>query len=122
MANVLNRTTKEFKRSVNEPDYPQVDWIWSPDLSGVAGVSSKYWVITGDVVTEMDQASKDAIDLADEISELDAISDRLDNQKDIMRAFALLVMDEFNILRAEHGLAPRTLAQLKTGLRNKLGT
>jgi hypothetical protein len=39
-------------------------WLWDPDLTAVGGVPEKYWVLTGDVVSEMDQASKDAVDAA----------------------------------------------------------
>lgn len=51
MANVLNRVTKEFKTSVNTPDFPAAQWIVNPDLSAVGGLSPQYWTITGDVVT-----------------------------------------------------------------------
>ncbi len=51
MANVLNRTTKEFRTSVNTPDFPVGQWIINPDLSAVVGQPTKYWKITGDVVT-----------------------------------------------------------------------
>lgn len=64
MANVLHRTTLEERYSVNTPDYPVVDWIINPDLSGVVGVPKKYWKITGDVVSEMNQAEKDVVDAA----------------------------------------------------------
>lgn len=62
MANVLNRTTKEYLISVNTPDYPEVTWIINPDLSGVEGVPSKYWKITGDTISEMNQSEKNAVD------------------------------------------------------------
>ena len=48
---VLHRTTKELRRSVNEPDYQLEDWIHGPDLSAVAGYDSRYWVISGDTVS-----------------------------------------------------------------------
>jgi hypothetical protein len=35
-------------------------------------------------------------------------------------AFVKVMMDEINILRAQHGLAPRTFAQLKAAIKNKL--
>jgi len=60
MAAVLNRTTKQYIPSANTPDYPVVDWIINPDLSAVVDVPNKYWVITGDVVSEMTQEEKDA--------------------------------------------------------------
>ena len=62
MADVLNRTTKELKRSVHTPDFPATDWVINPDLSAVDGVPANYWKITGDVVSEMSQAEKDAVD------------------------------------------------------------
>lgn len=40
---------------------------------------------------------------------------------DIVKAFALVVLDEINLLRAQHALAARTPSQLKTAVRNKLG-
>lgn len=39
---------------------------------------------------------------------------------DLMLAFADVIKDELNILRGHHGLAPRTLAQFKTAMKNKL--
>lgn len=119
MSNVLNRTTLQLKRSVNTPDYPIKDWVINPDISTVAGVLNKYWVLTGDVVSEMTQPEKDVIDLA----ELEASKDATANTIDVdpyLRAFALIMLDEINILRNAHGLNDRTAAQLKTALRNKL--
>ena len=38
----------------------------------------------------------------------------------IMNAFADILVSEINILRAEHGLADRTLSQLKTAIINRI--
>jgi len=38
----------------------------------------------------------------------------------ITRALALVVLDEVNILRSQHALAPRTAAQLKGAIKNKI--
>lgn len=65
MSNVLNRTTLQYLQSVNTPDYPIGDWVINPDLSGVVGVPQKYWKLTGDVVSEMTQPEKDAVDAAE---------------------------------------------------------
>jgi len=62
MSDVLQRTTKEQRFSVNTPEYSEAIWVINPDLSGVIGVPKKYWKITGDVVSEMDQSEKDAVD------------------------------------------------------------
>jgi hypothetical protein len=114
MANVLNRTagvafpyrfpySKDYRVSVNEPDFPEVDWIWDPDLSAVAGQPSIYWDITGDVVSLVDgatQASRDAeIAAAAVQSRIDSEKARYDNE-DILRAVVVLLIDELNLLRA----------------------
>ncbi len=65
MATVVNRATKELRTSVNTPDFNPIDWIINPDLSGVAGVPSKYWNIVGDIVSEMSQGEKDAVNAAE---------------------------------------------------------
>ncbi len=62
MANVLNRLTKEQLYSVNTGDYQTADWIINPNLSAVSGIPSKYWKITGDVVSEMSQEEKEVVD------------------------------------------------------------
>ncbi len=62
MANVLNRTTKEYLTSVNTPDFDVSLWVINPDLSAVIGFASKYWIITGDVVTLQNQAQRDITD------------------------------------------------------------
>ena len=120
MANVLHRTTKRYLRSVNTPDYPVVDWIINPDLSAVVGFDARYWEISGDTVSLMDQAARDAVDAAALSATKDAVADELDAQTTVMRAFAEVVVDEINILRAQHSLPDRTLAQLKTAVRGKL--
>ena len=62
MADVLNRWTKELRRSVNTPDFPPADWIENPDLSAVANVPWRYWKIVGDSVVEMTDAEKAIVD------------------------------------------------------------
>lgn len=146
MANVLNRTTKQFLRSVHDPDYPVQDWIHNPDLSAVVGFDSKYWIITGDAVTLMDQAARGSVDAAELVARRDAEAEQLDNLEGIIRAFFQVVVEEFNrhadkeneILvagRTATSLADfktkmtqienyptRTLDQLRTAIRNKIGS
>jgi len=63
----LHRTTKDYLRSVASADLPEPtgNYIEEPDLSGVAGVPSKYWNINGDVVSEMSPVEKQAVDDAE---------------------------------------------------------
>lgn len=146
MANVLHRATLQFLRSVHEPDYPVQDWIHSPDLSAVAGFDAKYWVVTGDAVTLMDQASRDAVDVAELVARRDAEAAQLVNLEGVLRAFMLIVLDEFNAhtskensmrdaMDASTSLADmkarigaiadypiRTEEQLRTAIRNRMGS
>lgn len=62
MSNVVNRTTRQFLASVNTPDFPESDWIINPDLSAVGGFPSKYWIITGNVITLQTPAQRDLTD------------------------------------------------------------
>ncbi len=81
MADVLNRITKEIRRSVHEPDYSHVEWIVNPDLSAVLGFPPDEWIIEGDVVrravgSEMDAilAARLAVEKERRIVEIDARS------------------------------------------------
>jgi len=139
MANWLNRTTKQHiaRRSPRDMEAQfggafvdgsgnaqgNATWILQPDLSAVAGIPSKYWNIVGDVVSEMSGAEKSAVDqtLLDERRD-NAVSGSIDSIESVVRALALATLDEINVLRAQHSLADRTMSQLKTSIRNKLGT
>ena len=145
MSDVVNRTTNQYLRSVHEPDYPLVDWLHDPDLSAVTGYGSQYWVITGDVVTLMDQAARDAVDAQILSDTRDAIANELDQLEGGLRALTGSILDELNahalklnaILDAIDGAGnlnevktaiaaitdypQRTIAQVKTVFRNWLG-
>lgn len=64
MADFLNRTTLELAESASpDTEYPPAEWVKNPDLSAVAGQPSRYWKLTGDVVslqTAGEQAATDA--------------------------------------------------------------
>lgn len=147
MADVVSRAAPyQYLRSVNDPDYPTVDWIHNPDLSAVAGFSTIYWTVSGDNVLLLDQAARDAIDAAILRASRDATAATLDQVEDIMRAFALTVLDELNLhaeritaildgidaaanlaavktaIAAIQKVPQRTVGQLKTALRGKLGS
>lgn len=105
MASVLNRTTKEFLRSVNTPEYDVAEWIINPDLSALAGVPIKYWKISGDAVTEMTQAEKDAVDAAEQSARVAAIKAalkaRFDEESDNTKALGLLMLELYQLIRSE---------------------
>ena len=124
MPDYLHRVSKQYLRSFSPASLPEreANYIMDPDLSVVRGFNSVYWIITGDIVTLMSQTARDAVDTQVVSDNRDAKANQLDGLEDILRAFALVVLDEFNVLRAQHGLAARTIAQLKSAIRGKLGS
>lgn len=146
MSSVLNRTTKQYLASVNTPDYPTAQWIIEPDLSAVVGFDSRYWTITGDVVTLMSPAERAAVDASLLTAERDAVAAQLQQTENVLRAFMLTVLDELNLHALKHNAIldaidaganlsavktnilaiadypQRTESQLRTTVRSKLGT
>jgi hypothetical protein len=146
MADVLNTSTLEMRQSVNEVQYTD-PWIVITraqyDLWSIIPQRYRKWVV--DHIEEMTQPEKDAVDLALLEATRDQIVQQLDQQEDILRAFAGLLVDELNahasrtnaLLNAidaaaslaalKTAVAPianlptRTLAQMRTAIRNKIG-
>ena len=124
MATVLNRTTKELRRSVNTPDYDEAGWIIDPDLTQVEGFPAKYWIIeSGDIITLADTATQAAIDAALETVRITASKEsektRLDNER-VLVALGHILVDEFNQLRQLHSLPDRTFAQLVAAIKGEI--
>ena len=99
------------------------NWISNPDLSAVVGFAPKYFKIVGDVVSLLTLAERDAVD-ADDAAVL-LTNDRTRNKtlydtEFVLKALALVMMDEVNILRQQHALPDRTIAQLRTAIRTKI--
>ncbi len=119
-----HRTTFAVLTSVAEADLPEpvANYVEEPDLSSVAGQPSKYWLLSGDLFSLADQAARDAVDAALLVQRRDNIADQIDLAESYARAFALVVLDEINVLRTTAGLSVRTAAQLKTALRARLDT
>lgn len=152
MANVIHRTTLQFLRSVNEPDYPEPTWKHNPDMSAVAGVAEKYWKAPPDWnapsagPVEQDAGEKAATDAALLTAGRDSETATFDDLESYLRAIVLVLVDELNdhstaingILDAidnANNLADmksavaliadvpqRTPAQARTAIRNKLGS
>ena len=126
MANVVNRTTKQYLKSVNTPEYDVADWIINPV---VPNTDSKYWTITGDVITEMSQGEKDAVDAAETAARVAQIKqqlkDRFDQEDDNTKALGLLMLELYDLIKAEikpaalnNPLPDITPAQAKTRFNN----
>jgi len=116
MATVLNRTTKQLIGSANTPDYPLVGWIIEPDLSAVAGVPVKYWIITDDIISEMSQPEKDVVDA----TEAQALKDAIGAESDagILKAIIAALIKTINI-RLPSG-QKITKAEMVTAIKGEL--
>lgn len=84
-------------------------------------------ILDGTVVRNATQVEIDSFGLAATedglIEEAAAAIRYFDNDpkfRRIMIAFAAILISEINILRSQHGLADRTLGQLKTAIRNRI--
>lgn len=107
------------------------------DLAAVEGVVPfKYWKHDTGAIVSMTAAEITAQDAADAAAEAQRVLDDLaairagaaaglDGFAEVplaLRAFADVVREEINILRALHTLTPRTLSQLKTAITNKVNS
>lgn len=148
MGNFLHRTTLSYLYSVspNELTEPLVNYVVEPDMSPVAGEPVKYWKLTGDILSVMNQTEKDAVDAQLLSDSRDATVDPLDDVEDLLRHIVDKTIREVNLLRqwimdykaevaaaTSHGnlktrvaamndLDDRTFSQFKTQVRNDLGT
>lgn len=133
MANVLNRTTgtafpykKDYRTSVNDPEYDTADWIHNPDLSSVSGFDSIYWDISGDAVSLANGGERNSRDAEIAAAQVTASKEfeksRLDDIQGerVLRGIVKVLVDELNILRSQHSLPDRTLAQARTAILNEI--
>lgn len=130
MADVFNRITPQYIQSVHTPDFNPADWAINPDVSAAVGQPVRYWFLTGatnaegaeivDIVDAATQASIDAAiadgrNVADQTGQKNAYVEQR-----VLEGMALVLLDEINILRAEHALADRTAAQARTAVNAKI--
>ena len=89
--------------------------VLEPDLSAVTGFDIKYWTLTGDVVTLMNQTDRDDVDV-----------DEVEADKDLLEAdfgddpFAETVRELINVERAARGASALTPAQYRANYRSNL--
>jgi hypothetical protein len=124
MADVLNTETLEMRQSVNEGSAPYDSPPWivitreQYNLWSVIPLQYRKWVT--DHIEEMSQPEKDSVDAALLQAQLDGVVQIVDQQGEILRAFMLMVLDEFNLHSTlSNGIksaidAGSTLAQIKT--------
>lgn len=117
MANVLNKQTLRYLRSVNTPDYPTSEWLINPDISAVVGVPPQYWKLDGETVLPMSTAEMDAYDATVATTNNDLEAEAL-YEDPLFRRLVTLVFKENNTLRQAAGLPVRTKAQFKQFLKD----
>jgi hypothetical protein len=117
-----------IRRGDPAPYRARTDWVLNPDLSALDGiVAQKYWKHSGGAIVEYTQAEKDTQDAAELAAHIASVRTaakaRLDDffaDSLFMRAFADIIREEVNILRAQHSLADRTLSQLRAAIKARI--
>ena len=81
MANVIHRTTAEYRTSVNTPDFDPTVWLVGPDMSAVSGLPQKYIKVVGNDVLSKTQAEKDQVDADNQTAQdvSNSVSEHADN-------------------------------------------
>lgn len=132
MATLYHTTTGRLLRSVDTTaflpglakPFPRRsgDYLINPDLSAVVDVPPRYWKVVGDTLQPMRQAERDAVDQAraDAQTAEERAQAKLELERKTLKAFALTLLDEINLLRSQHALPERTAQQLQTALENKV--
>jgi hypothetical protein len=75
-----------------------------------------------DLQTVLDSREAELFQVAEQKGILPDAVFTLTSEKRIIKAFALVVLDEINLLRTEAGLTARTTEQLRQAIKNKLET
>lgn len=95
MADFVNPSTLDLVASANDMPPP---WVVCSraQLTQWQAIPAQYRKWVADRVEEMTQGEKDAADAARLQTQRDSLSEQLDQQEDILRAFMLVVLHEFN--------------------------
>ena len=89
---------------VPTPSFPEWRWVCDP---------------VAKTVTDRGPLTQEEIDAAED-AEKEVTTDRIFVSDEAIKAFALVVLDEINLLRAEHSLPARTAQQLRDAVKAKL--
>ena len=98
---------------------PIGNYVQDPNMSAVTGRPKKYWSLTGDIFSMVDQVARDAIDLAEDEARKDSLADEIDTNE-LLKAIAQTNLDLFNQERLARGASEITPAQYKANVRSNL--
>ncbi len=117
------------------PSSTQEVWLAIADLAGSALDNIGFDSLTDSLtVPDVDQATLDAALVtynadpaaadaawAQKFADMETTRKQAEfDDREVLRAFAKLIMNELNILRALHSLPPRTFDQLRTAIRDEI--
>jgi hypothetical protein len=130
MSSVYNRTTKDYRLSVNTPDFSVADWIINPDMSAVEGVNKKYHKVVGDNITEMTQAEKDSVDAVDEDARRSSIKSQAMEIIDaepanhimgmVLDKFAVVIKRELRNIKSNSPRTEKSMSELRQEVRDAI--
>ena len=135
MADYVHKTTLALHLSMDPSDLPEAvgNYLVNPDMTVVgtgvgngfhATVPFQYWKLDepGNAVLEMTAGEKAAVDAAAAAALIvgEKESAKVEIDRRVFKAFLELQIEAFNTLRAFHSLAPYTMDQLRTALRDKV--
>jgi len=94
----VHRTTFQVLPSTSTASLtePEANYVKDPSPWPFTTEPARYWLLTSDVFSVVDQATKDAIDTALLVASRDELANDIDRAETYLRAFALVVLDEFN--------------------------
>ena len=122
MADFVNTTTCAVELSVNDKPAGWVT-LTRAEADLALAIPQQYRKWTGSAVAEMTAPEKSVVDAARAQAAKDASVASVGNgaKVDLLRAVALVMLDEVNALRTRAGLATRTVTQLQDALKAKMG-
>jgi len=114
MADVVNKTTMEYRRSVHTPDYDKSEWLINPKIPVDAEgnkVPQKYWRISKipliNKLVEMTEEEKAVVNSAEVEAQNEALRESLigNKEREIIRQQAIDELKKEGLLKADGSLA-----------------
>jgi len=116
---LVTKRVLEYLKSAHTPDYTgRDDVLINP---GLPACEMKYWKVESNIILEMTQAEKDAVD-TEEQAEQDAIEEArkdIDKLEKALKVALKLIFKEINKFRVKNGDLPYTWKQFKQAFKNE---
>lgn len=118
----LHIPTMRLSFSVREDKLPHPvgEYLKNPDLLAVKGVERYYWKVENNSLMAMSPTERAAIDVQRTTEALDEKVEEYLTGREVTKAFALLLIDEINILREAASMQPRTMQQFVQAMKQRI--